>query len=214
MAPISPLRFYFQAWLYPGMTAGSPLDLSPVSASVVEGKWTGLIESPSGDRRLVLRGQVIDETWIRVDSVETTLALDAPDVVGSTRFFSEWRYFDFLRSWVAARQGGLDVHGSPLQSVLLRDIRPLRGDELDPLLNTPAPDGQDPIRGPATFVSINDYQSGTKVTLDAPEPFKEKLTASHARPPAPNWLRPLGWLLAGVLIVALVWARLRRIRTT
>lgn len=205
---LSSLPIFLQTWMFPGMTASSPLNFQPQSAAVAEDTWAGTTRSAAGDRVVELRGRVVNGR-VQVEGSTMIQSLDRPEWTGWTSRFSDWAYDECLEHWVARSHASAGPDGTPGQVETLIQIRALRESELAVLLETPTPAGRDAVRGPSTFTAINDFRTGVRTDLGEAGATESPIPAWTQRRSPPAWLRPVGWLTAIGIVVALVWVRVR-----
>ncbi len=99
--------------------------------------------------------------WIqRVDLLE----FDSGEVVGSAAF-GDWAHSDVFNRYLAGKQTVYKADGSVETVLTLVSSGPLSTD-IDQLVQVPATDGDDILRGRNTFTSIKNYTTNNQTKLD------------------------------------------------
>ncbi len=94
------------------------------------------------------------------------------------------------------------------QRVVLEEIRTISDSEIKAATRTPTVDGEDLVRGKLTFTMIQDHRGGEIVQeTHAPD---GTVSTERFNPSGRGWLRPVLWVCAGLIVVVLVWLRVRK----
>ena len=100
------------------------------------------------------------------------------------------------------------AEGQLEQRVVLEEIRAISDSEIKAATRMPTVDGEDLVRGAFTFTTIQDHRGGEIVQeTHAPD---GTVSTERYNPSGRGWLRPVLWVLAGAIVVVLVWLRVRR----
>ena len=208
---IAAVPAYYRAWVGWNLSIG-PLDLQPTTAKLMGDRWEGTARSPDGEHEFRYLG-TLDGNRIRFDRIIKTRSGNQPEWIGAETVFSDWQYSEFLDRWIAGSV--LSSSSKHNQTQVLHELRPLREDEWQTLVATPKADGNDPIRGEATFVSIVDLRPGSH-HVDVLQPdgttTRTRITASPIAAGQSRWVRVFGWVLVGAIAGVLVWFRIRHPR--
>lgn len=205
---IGALPSYFRWWVSSGFGSG-PLSIEPVEVSVDGRAWVGRTRAGDGHREYEFRGTIDpDNGLVRIHESEVIRSDDNAQWIGNVTRYEDWRFIESL-GWVASRVSKVDSEGLEYLSVVLNEFRPLDPGEIAPLLALPTPTSVDPVRGPSTFVAIDDHTPGRhRSTNMAAGDITALPTESRSSPPA--WLQAAGWIGAACVVSAIVWLRVRR----
>ena len=159
-----------------------------------------VIEGDSFTVRLVDDGETVEITITQAQQpgvVGTRWVLDGTIEAGGTGLHLP----KTLSSYTA--QGDLD------QRMVLERVERISTDELEAVTRIPRVDQNDAVRGELTFTMIQDNRSGDLVqtTLnEGGETRVERFETGESR----GWVRPVLWVVAGLIVIALVVLRVRR----
>lgn len=94
------------------------------------------------------------------------------------------------------------------QRVVLGEVSTIPRGEIEAATRTPTVDGEDLARGALTFTMLQDHRGGGVVQ----ETHASDGTVRKERynPVRRGWVRPVLWAMAGLIMVALVWLRVRK----
>lgn len=100
------------------------------------------------------------------------------------------------------------AEGQLEQRVVLEEIRTISDREIKAATRMPTVDGEDLVRGAFTFTTIQDLRGGEIVQeTHAPD---GTVSTERYNPSGRGWRRPVLWVCAGLIVVVLVWLRVRR----
>jgi len=136
----------------------------------------------------------------------------SPEEQGKVWEFDGWHQRDPIGVWVAESYTEKQRDGRIVQRIALGSIQRISDERLAELTAPPPFDGADPVRGRVTFRSMMDYSGGVSplVHLVTPSGLQQVALPSQASTKQPSeWLRPMGWVAAVSIAVALVWLRIR-----
>ena len=113
-----------------------------------------------------------------------------------------------LGRWTPGRLERWDASGKLARVVRLLDVTPPTL-SLNELTALPPFDGADPVRGRTTFVELLDHRNSSIVDSAGaverlPVPRLAKDTAS-----ATAWFKALGWFTLALLVIGLIWLKMR-----
>jgi hypothetical protein len=176
------------------------------------GSWT------ETGRGMIAEGQGIALAWQRDASgqsvVSVTKAEMAPEEVG--RFWT-------LSGHAHAEVIGMDVprifeeklpSGRLERRVLIDEIRASSRDEIGRVTKRPPLDGRDEVRGQTTFVAIFDYRGGAAdVTVQVEGGTQTTSLSQLGGDRLARATRTFGWIAVIMLVVALVFVRIRQSRS-
>lgn len=179
-------------------------------------EWIGVAANPPGTMAWRFTGEIerdagTSDPRLRVDT-RTIVRSDRSELIGSETRYQEWSRVEVLDILVPRTIESRRADGRLSQSWRLIDFRRLELDEIGPLVRTPEPiAGADPIRDLGDLVELVDYRSGGARIFSSAigenidgVPRHRTVRGSGA----PYWA---GWTLAGLLVAALLWIRIRRV---
>ncbi len=144
-----------------------------------------------------------------IESIELRWGSDVP--TGGTLHVSGWSIDSVLNSWAAS-----EVHSVPIgQTAGLLWKRgvtePVTRERFAELSRVPSADGADVVRGPATFVVIEDRRNAHRQLTT----LSEGSTKTEPLPLIPHesnrkWITVTGWIVAASLAAMLLFLRLRQ----
>lgn len=200
---------HYRAWITWRFGPG-PLDLQPVASRLVGNRWEATVRSSDGSREFRYLGTVQDGR-IHPDRIVMVRADDRPGLANAETRFTDWEYSAFADRWIPASI--TSVSAEHHQEQILHELRPLRPGEWEPVVATPTLDGEDPLRGPTTFVSVFDHRPGANHAETINEDgsvVRSPIPETPTTGPRSRRLQTVGWFLAGAIAAWLIFLRLRR----
>lgn len=208
------IRAYLDDFLFGGLGAGAPQAARLEDAAIQDGGWTvtRVHASASGARIAIwFRGRWDSNAgrgFVEQKRIDDSPALDA---IGSSQTYSDWGRDERLGRWVCRRVDKHDSRGTLTESLVFQNSSTFTRDEFDRMTRIPDPAGADPIRGPVTIRTVNDFRETPAKwqTISSGRVEDSGRFTPGRRPSAVPWRR-VGWGTAAVILTALVIIRIRR----
>lgn len=134
----------------------------------------------------------------------------APSYVNTKWVFEDWHLDPLLKMDVARQATFYDASGRKVRSLRWKPAE-RESTPFATLAELPRADGTDPVRGPSTFVTANNYDAATSVSID--RATRSPVQSTSLAVPNSVWsnrYRWVGWVVIVGLVSLFVWIRTRR----
>lgn len=209
----SVLRWQLGFLFYGGFSLSGSIGLKPADVIIENSSWRLTAHGPNSS--IVQFSGIWDPRASRGFVSEVRLLkIPGSDEEGKWWSCKGWRFDDKLNQWMAQSAEEFDRAGRPLSAILVRGVEARSEPEIRALLEAPAYDGADPVRGPLTVRAVQNYRTDREVQhAVTPSGLQEVLAVDRmSQQRSDQWLRVLGWSLLAACVCLFLILRLRRAR--
>lgn len=122
---------------------------------------------------------------------------------------SGWTLEPMLDAWVSTRVDHIAEDGRYIESLEWRGVEPVSQKEVEAMIAVPDPLAADIVRGPLKVREVSDFRRNANVFKSIDESGTVETRSLEREPPRRN-MQWIGWMLASLILAALVYVRVRR----
>ena len=204
-------RMHLEAFLYAGL--GRTRGKSVLSNLIVKGeRWTvrrTVTLAPGSETELEFEGRWDANAGRGFVESRRIAASPYAETIGTRWEYAQWQHEPLLDVWVSKRVDQFDPSGKPEESLEWQSVTPVSQKEVEAMIAVPDPLASDVVRGRLKVRQVSDYRANARVFKSINDDGVVQTHSQERGSPRGN-MQLVGWMLATLIVAALVFIRVRR----